>query len=440
MNTYSIIERLNFHNSWWKDGKVPPVLIPEFHRSIFQTLITYLNRGRAILLKGPRRVGKTTVFYQIINKLLNDKIAPKDICYISFDDPLLRVPLNEIITVYEQFRGKKISTGTTYFFLDEAQFLKDWELTTKLYLDRKYPITFLISGSSTTLLTQKIESLAGRTIEETLFPFSFSEYLSLAVPEFNLSQTQRNSLFPEKLSSSISPFTREIKIQFANYFRKGGFPHLYQEKEELIPKFIKEDILDKVIFRDLVELYKIREPAYLEKLVYYLGKNTSSIINTTTLSQSLGISRAIVEQYISYLERALLYFRLPKFSASLKETLRSHSKGHLIDGSLSNYFGVEKDQQFESIIAAFIFAKYLKKVYFWRDQFHEVDLVIDNDKELIPIEIKNSEIKKIPPGLLYFMEKQKLNKGYVIYHGDFDKIKVGTQTIIFYPAWYFLLG
>jgi len=443
MNNYSILERLSFHNPWWENGSVPEHLLHKFKRGIVLTLLSYLNNERAILLKGPRRVGKTTVFYQLIDILLQKKVKPKDICYISFDDPILRIPLDEIIKVYEKFRGERLTKGKIYFFLDEAQFLKDWELTVKLYLDRRYPIKFFVSGSSVSLLTQRVESLAGRTIEETLFPFSFKEFLSFFAPSINIDTHLKQKKFPpEHFPTSLIPLIDEIKIQFTNFLRIGGFPHIYKEDENLFPKFIKEDILDKVIFRDLVSLYKIREPSYLEKLFYYLGRNTASLINLTTLSQSLGISRTVIERYISYLERSLLYFRLPKFSKSLKETLRSNPKGYLIDTGLCNFFGVKNDQILETTISAFLFSslfcKGKKNIYFWRDQFHEVDVVIE-EKELIPIEVKNSEKKEVPKSIVYFMEKQKLQKGFIIYQGEFSKINIGRKQIIFCPVWYFLL-
>jgi len=438
MNNYSILERLSFHNAWWTTGKVPSSFIPEFRRNIVNVLLSYSTKNRAMLLKGPRRVGKTTALYQVIDTLIKKHVNPKDICYVSLDDPMLKVPLDEIIKIYEQYRGKKLTEGISYFFLDEAQFLKDWELTVKLFLDRKYPIKFFISGSSVSLLTQKVESLAGRTVEEILFPFSFREYLSFFAPQIE-NHIKKNNILPDVLPDAIIPFISDIKINFSNFLRTGGFPQIYSENEELYPKFIKEDILDKVIFRDLVDLYKIREPAYLEKLFYYLGKNTATIVNFTTLSQSLGISRVVVERYISYLEQALLFFRLPKFSKSLKETLRSNPKGHLIDPALANLFRVEHSQILESAVAVFIFSKFQKNTYFWRDQFHEVDIIID-EEELIPVEVKSSDKKEIPKGLLYIMEKQKLNKGFVVYNGEFSKVRVGKKQIIFCPAWYFLLG
>ncbi|MEW6680228.1 MAG: ATP-binding protein [bacterium] len=438
-NKYSLSERLSFHNPWWQTGRVPKVFLKEFKREIFSRFLSYLPSERAILLKGPRRVGKTTLFYQLVDKLIKDRINPKEICYISFDDPLLKIPLEEILRVYEEYRGKRFNQGRSYLFLDEAQFLKDWELTVKLYIDRKFPIKFFISGSSISLLTQKVDSLAGRTIEEMLFPFSFREYIGLFAPSINLKEhIAQKEGFPNSFPLSLSPFIEEIRILFRSFLQKGGFPHLYEEEEEMFPRLLKDDILDKVIFRDLVEMYKLREPSSLERLFYYLGKNTASVLNLTTLSQTLGISRVVVERYISYLERSLLYFRLPKFSSSLKERLRSNPKGHIIDPSLGNLFGANKDQILESAISSSLFPRFKGNIYFWRDQFHEVDIIVDKE-EIIPIEIKNSESEEVPKSLIYLMEKLNLSKGFVVYQGRFKKTHLKGKKVVFYPSWYFLL-
>lgn len=438
MENNLLIERLFFHNPWWRINKVPEAYLPKFKRDVFSQLYSYIQGKRAVILKGPRRVGKTTLFYQLIDALIKEGTAPADICYLSFDDPILKVPLEDIFKAYEQYRGKKLNDGKVYFFLDEAQFLKDWEFTVKLYVDRKFPVIFFVSGSSISLLTQKSETLAGRTIEETLLPFSFREYLNFfALPEIS-SYVKKEKFSPGALPPKLAALAGDIRIHLINFLRRGGFPQLYSEKEDLYNKFIKEDILDKVIFRDIVELYKIREPSYLEKLFYYLGSATSALVNITTLSRALGVSREVIERYISYLERSLLYFRLPKYSKSLKESLRSNPKGHLMDPALGNFFGARQDQIFESAIASFLFSKYQKNLYFWRDQFHEVDCVATG-KEIIPVEVKNSERKEIPPGMLYFMEKNKLTKGYVVYQGEFQIQKQANKEIIFYPAWYFFI-
>lgn len=395
------------------------------------------------MLKGPRRTGKTTIIYQMIDMLLKTGVKAKDILYLSFDDPLLKLPLEDVFTAFEEIKGSELKNFKSFIFIDEAQFLPSWELTVKLYFDRKYPIKFFVSGSSVSLLTQKTDSLAGRTIEETIYPFSFAEMTILNYPDTNLEKiikTFKDKSIPEKFPAEISPFTKTLRLSLEKYLVFGGFPHLLKTPEELRTRLLTEDVVQKVIFRDLVERYSIREPSSLERLFAYLGKNTSGIINVSTLSASLELSRPIVEQYLSYLEHSLLIFRLHKFSHSPKESLRSNPKAHLIDPSLPRLYHAGSSQLLETAVADHLFAKYDDKLLFWRDQSHEIDLVIQKAETLIPVEVKNNGSVDIPSGLIYFMGKEKLEQGVIVYQGNFEIKQIQGKKIYFIPAFLFLLS
>lgn len=442
MNKQELLRQLAFHNPWWETGSVPQAFTPPFKRFVFSQLQSFLDLPRIVMLKGPRRTGKTTLLYQLIAQLLKKGVKPKDILYLSFDDPLLRLPLPEILAAFESFRGQELSVSPSFIFFDEAQFVPDWELTVKLYFDRQYPMKFFISGSSVSLLTQKVDSLAGRTIEETLLPFSFGEMVLLQSPSPELEKAilglQGQVLFKE-FPPSLAPFEKRLKLALERYLTFGGFPHLLATPEALWPKLLREDLVQKVVFRDLVERFKVREPSSLERLLGFLGKNTAGIVNTTTLAASLGLSRPVVEQYLSYLEQSLLFFRLTKFSHSGKERLRSNPKGHLIDPGLSFIFGANPDQLLETAVADSLFAKYQDKLSFWRDQNHEVDLLVEDDG-LLPIEVKNNASQELPASLLYFMEKEKLARGIVVYQGDFGHKTAKGKTVYFLPVFLFLLA
>ncbi|OGG17363.1 hypothetical protein A3D78_04080 [Candidatus Gottesmanbacteria bacterium RIFCSPHIGHO2_02_FULL_39_14] len=442
MNNQDLLERLAFHNPWWEKGQVPIVFTPPFKRFIFGKILSYLDLDRIVMLKGPRRTGKTTIMYQIIAQLLNNGINPRNILYLSFDDPLLKIPLEEILSAYEILKVSGLKDTASFIFLDEAQFFPDWELTVKLYFDRKYPLKFFVSGSSVSLLTQKTESLAGRSIEETIYPFSFAEMTLFNNPNSELEKLLKSikgQLFVKNFPSAISPFINRLKLSLEKYFSFGGFPHILSAPPDLWTRLLTEDIVQKVIFRDLVERYNIRQPTSLERLFAYLGKNSSGIINVSTLSAGIELSRPITEQYLSYLEQSLLIFRIPKFSHSPKESLRSNPKAHLIDPSLANLYGANKDQLIETAVADHLFAKFGKNLLFWRDQNHEIDLIIRSKDLLIPVEVKNNHSQEIPNGILYFMQKENLQKGIVVYRGNFNIKHFQNMDIYFIPLYLFLL-
>src|SRR3989339_1392314 len=132
-----IIERLSFQNPWWQTGQIAPSLTPSYHRPIFTKILDYLTLDRIIILKGPRRTGKSTLLFQVMqNLMLNKQVSPARFCYVSFDDPQLRIDLLDILAIYESNNHLTLSgPETTYLFLDEIHSLPHWSSLLKLLYD-----------------------------------------------------------------------------------------------------------------------------------------------------------------------------------------------------------------------------------------------------------------------------------------------------------------
>jgi len=278
---------LYFHNPWWIDYKVPESLKLTYRRPALKKLLEYFKLDRAILIKGPRRTGKTTLLYQIIDELITKREIPaQNIIYLSCDDPELKlltnppsdspINLSDILDVYEQLREKTIKelkpNEKIYLFLDEVHFWEGWQFEIKKYFDKKYPLKFILSGSSASLIKRGSESLMGRTIEELILPFSFYEFLSCQLKNKRLDKIilnlQKNfassnllkgvtGLFSDMDSISpidqLIPYQNKIKILFAEYLNRGGFPHLLEVENPILwQRLLREDVIEKVIYRDLV--------------------------------------------------------------------------------------------------------------------------------------------------------------------------------------------
>jgi len=315
----------------------PKVFLPDFQRPVLKKIKKYLEKlDRIIIIKGPRRTGKTTLLYQIVDFLLKSKREPFDILFLSFDDPSLRIDLEKIFETYQEIREKTIDKGEIYCLLDEVHFLDNWQFVVKKYFDKKYPIKFLVSSSSASLFKKGTESLAGRTVEEVILPFSFKE-----VVLYNLRQDENFLEFFKK--RQLSPYENEIKILFKNYLIKGGFPHLLSVKESFL---------------------------------------------------------------------AYLIFRFKNFSFSSGKKIRSSSKVYLSDSGLINLFGnASSDFILESIVARELLQREGIKTYYFRDKY-EVDFVLEEQKRLIPIEVKNKTKLNNQDfkGLLCFMKEFKVKK------------------------------
>lgn len=419
-----ISERLTFHNPWWITGSIPISLSPVFHRPIFTKLLEYLKLDSIVILKGPRRTGKSTLLYQLMTHLIvSHQIVPTRLCYLSFDDPNLRLDLLDILRVYEQHHSLSLNAkATTYLFLDEVHNLPHWSSLIKLLYDKKLPIKIFISDSSASILTHQSESLAGRTIEETIFPLNFPEWVSYQ-------------------SKILTPTLNQPHAQlFAQYLKHSGFMHLLDISDPTLrSKMLLEDVVTKAIYKDSVEIFGLREPAVLERLFGYLASSSSGLVNISKLSSMLGIDRVQTSRYLSFLENTYLVFSLQKYSHLIRESIRSQNKIHLIDQGFGPIFATSPDSIFESVIARHVWEKYPRQTYFWRDRL-EVDLVVNLNQILIPIEIKNTPTTSLKElsGLITFASKYHVKTGYVIYLGPKKTIPLADLTLHFLPAWDFL--
>lgn len=451
MDIKTLKESLHFYNPWWETDKVPPVLLMKYQKPVFNSIISYLSLDRIIVLKGPRRTGKTTLFYQLIDQLLRHGVIARDILFLSFDDIKLRVDLDEIFKTYQEINKRIIKEGRlVYVFLDEVHFVENWQFHVKKYFDRKYPLKFLVSGSAAALIKKGTESLTGRTVEEIIYPFSFYEYLNYRFKNqrvFEVINNLKKIFVPLALKdidiTDLIPYLTEIKIIFEEYLEKGGFPNLFDISEKLLwKKLVREDIVEKVIYRDLVELYDIKKPEILEKLFLYLTDITSQIINLSNISNSLKLSREYTEKYLVYLEQALLIKRLKKYAKSIEKVIRSNEKIHIIDSGLINAFSkIEVGQVLESMVASHLSRSKEIKIYYYREKY-EVDLVaVTGKKNIFPIEIKYKDdiSKRDLSGLFSFAKKFNCKTLIVVTRDMLKEETLNEYRVIFIPAWLFLL-
>src|SRR3989344_3736637 len=136
-------------NPWWTEKRVSAEFIPETLREGFYEIEGDLNRKQIQVLIGLRRTGKSTIFYQLIDKLIKNKFNPLNIIYCSFDDPLLQKnTIEKILKDYSNITGIDYKKEKIYFFIDEAQKSNYWVENIKLIYDNLKNIKILVSGSS----------------------------------------------------------------------------------------------------------------------------------------------------------------------------------------------------------------------------------------------------------------------------------------------------
>ena len=404
-------------NKWWKTT----FKLEYNERDIYKEISKYLKLPQIIAFTGLRRVGKTTLMFKIIQDYLKKKFDPKNILYFSFDE-FRETDIREILNEYEKIVEKNLQNEKFIILLDEIQKLENWEEKLKRIYDvYGKSIKIIITGSESLFIKKKSkETLAGRIFEFKIETLTFKEFLR----------------FKDKKFQNIKLYEKEIAQLFEDYKLTQGFPELVNIKDkEIIKKYVKESIIEKVIYRDITNLYKIKDVSVLESLLNIFMENPGQIIELSELGKELQISRQTLSNYIRYLEESFLIKKLYNFSKNRRKIERKLKKYYptIISPNLlfkeDNY---SKSKTFETFLV-----NQLNAEYFWRDPYkNEVDVILDKEK-LRPIEIKYGKIEI--KGLLSFMKKFNINEGFIISLDQEKKLLHEDKKIVVTPAFKFLL-
>ena len=291
--------RLKADNPWWSGGGVREdygQLRPRAYFERFAELVEQTGVRRAVVLMGPRRVGKTVMLHHVIARLLaSGNIASQDIAYASLDQPLYaRLSIEEIAEEVRQASGNP--NGPRVLFLDEIQYLADWERHLKAFVDAHPGIRCVVSGSAAAALRLKsMESGAGRFTDFLLPPLTFHEFLDLQGIEGLVEVGSDGAYRPLDLE--------QLNRHFVDYVNFGGFPEaVFSPAIRTDPaRYIGADIVDKVLLRDLPSLYGIQDVQELNALFMTLVFNTAEEVSLDELSKRSGVTKPTIRRYLEYL-------------------------------------------------------------------------------------------------------------------------------------------
>lgn len=479
------LEILNFYNHWWLTEKIPEQLLEKYHRNAFYSLeieLPYEDYRRIVSLVGPRQTGKTTILYQLINLLLQKKINSKRILFLSLSDPALkdnRPFLEKCLQAYERTILKESLSGLkepVYLFLDEIQYLTDWELWLKRYYDLGYKIKFIISGSASSRIIKKgRESLVGRISEKYLFPMDFKEFLGLR--QSKTEREDKDESYPLTEFSFLIDLARAYReleeyksleslgLQFKEkeglvtarqnlgalllnqYIERGGFPGIYQYDDlNLAYRYLNQDVLERITAQDIPQIAEVRDVRLLQTLILTVAQHSGAIFSYRNLAAESDVRSETIRNYLVYLSSAFLVWELWQFRKAEMARLKAGKKFYICDLGLRHAilkYSTEKifSPEERGIEAETLVFNHLKsqqgKISFWRRGGNEVDFVVDLVGFILPIEVKFRKVIKQADlkGLKKFIGQYKLSGGIVITESLFDY----REGIVFIPLWLFLL-
>lgn len=441
-----VAEHLKRLNPWWHAAPGVDVALGLHPRAYVQPVRDLLldhKLRRAVVLLGPRRVGKTILIRHLIANLLQSGIGGARIAYVEMDHPLLHG--RSLETLVKQIESLTPATDAErYLFFDEIQSHKDWEKYLKALVDHRPDLRILVSGSAAAALKRKsTESGAGRFTDYLLPPLTFSEYLALR-PEEPAMREQEPGLY------ALTDINR-LNAQFVDYVRFGGYPELAltQAVRDDPMRFVKSDIVDKVLLRDLPQLYGIGDVQELNALFTLLAFNTAEEVSFEALSQRSGVGKATIQRYIEYLEAAFLLKRVFRVNQDGKRYQRERNfKVYLTNSAMFTcLFGVREpdDAEFGHLVETAVFAqRFHEGVHLnyarWGTDDCEVDLVelAPTLKPVMALEIKWSdqfaEHAERLKGLIRFAQKNPGVHPWATTRSTFSRRKVNDHDVRQWPA------
>jgi len=441
---------LSQFNPWWRRESIPD--LPTWKRAAFKELLTWITDPpalRAVMLSGPRQVGKTTLLLQTIDHLIKSQVAPANILYVTFDHPILKLAgLEAILEAWRELEPK--AEGSEYLFLDEAQFIRDFGTWAKHQVDFFKHRRIAFTGSATPLLNAGEESGVGRWHTLRISTLSFYEYLQ--IKRITLPHIPKISLLSDlfKYTTSeylrISEATQALIGHFHEYLIRGGFPQTaLVESVQQAQRLLREDIIDKVLKRDMTALFGVRRVLELEQTFIYLCMHDGGIQELKTLSSNLGVTIATVQNFISLLVSTHLLYRLAPYGHG-KEVLRARYKIYLADPAIapailmkgktiledSKALGTCVESAVFTHLLAYSTANYARFSYWRSPKDREVDLIVETEKGMIPFEVKyQSQTTGLEDvqGLVEFGRKhESVKRGYILTKSPQDVGLVENKT------------
>lgn len=341
-------------------------------RTLAERIRNKIGKGKAIMVIGPRQVGKTT--------LIRNELNNQDLAFFDGDDPTVRNLLDSPNT--EKIRS--LIGNKQVVFIDEAQRINGIGLTLKIITDQFKDVQLWISGSSSFTLAHELnEPLTGRKWQYEMYPISWEEF--------------QNHVGFLKAEQSLS--TRLIYGFYPDVINNPG-----EEKE------ILKNLVDSYLYRDILSYAEIRKPEVLEKLVQALALQIGSEVNYNELSQIVGVDKNTIQRYINILEKGYVIFKLPSYSSNIRNEIKKNKKIYFYDNGIrnmiiGNFNDINLRQDKGGLWENFLISERIKqneykitlaKSYFWRTtQQQEVDYVEEINQEVFGYEFKWNPRKKV---------------------------------------------
>ena len=404
-------------------------------RTLFSDLVKHLPKKEISIIVGPRQSGKTTLM-----ELLKEHLEKKGerTLYLNLDIEWDRSHFDSQLALLKKIElelGKKRG----FVFIDEIQRKENAGLFLKGLFDLKLPYKFIVSGSGSLELKERIhESLIGR---KRLFELTTITFLEFA--NHKTDYKYRDNL------SNFFEIEKDKALQLlTEYMNFGGYPRVVLESERNEKNKIIDEIYRSVIEKDIAYLLKVGKTEAFSSLIKLLSSQIGNLINYSELSSTLNISHQTLKKYLWYAQKIFLLELVSPYARNIRKEITKSPVPYFWDLGLRNYsldiFGhVNSPSELGFLFENFVFlllktrtALSSTKLNFWRTKDKaEVDFILESGKKITPIEVKFKSFKKeeVSRSLHNFIGKYNPSEAYIINLNLKKTITLDKTTLSFLP-------
>lgn len=400
-------------------------------RKLFGLIQNHLQNKEITLITGPRQAGKTTLMKQ-----LEDELKKKDgkVLFLDLDKEQDKPSFDSQERLIQRIQYE-VGKNKGYVFIDEIQRKENAGLFLKGIYDMDLPYKFIVSGSGSLELKEKIhESLAGRKRVFELSTLSFEEFV-------NFKTGKESAAFFELFKESALQYLEE-------YLNFGGYPRVVLETEISQKQAAIDEIYKSYLEKDISFLLNIQKTESLTHLVRILASQAGNMVNISELSNTLGIAAQTIKNYLWYLEKTFIIQRVSPYFKNIRKEITKTSTYYFTDLGLKNYavnqFGNALGFNSVGLLFENFVYNILKEqiylspatIHFWRTKDKaEVDFVINTGQKIIPIEVKYSVLKQPETTRSFksFLEKYRPEKAFIVHLGEYMEDHFGNTKIFFIP-------
>ena len=400
-------------------------------RKIFDYIVKFIPYKEALVVYGARQVGKTTVMKMLIDHLIKNGIAEKDIFYLDLEDlDMLQICNQGVPSLLAYIQARSPGKEKKYVFIDEIQYMNTPSNLIKLLVDNHSDdIKLIVSGSSALNLKSKLKrSLVGRTVTFEMHGLDFGEFLWF------------NDIHIDTATASDKKATQDLNRLFHSFSIFGSYPRaaLIQNIEE--KKYYLRQVIQTYIKRDVKDIGNIRNIMKFNDFLRILANQAGSLLNITSLASDTGLARETVYDYLALLEGTYICTRLTPFHRNIKNELTKMPKVYFEDNGVLNYLLHNDfiDQLTGPLFENSVYCELKKntdsgKLHFWRTQTkQEIDFIIENPKSLTAVETKRTFSGRHVQNLDFFSEKYPGTEKRIV---TLEKRKPASKDVTVYYPW-----